>query len=128
MFGAPRTDGTEGAESFSLQLSNPSGATLANTTAAASIADDDGTAGVPSSWVSTCEGPQVSAVVGDVFDVVQSGQSQWTDVFVDVELSCGSGSGGVGGYRTAVEVVSGPGKGRRSGWCVRGSVSPVTRC
>ena len=120
-------DGTaETAESLTLQLSNPVGARLASTSATATILDDDPGVSVPVPSVSVCDGARVSGAVGDVFDVVQSGFGQWTDVFVDVEVSCEGGRAGSAGYLVGVEVLSGPASSDWSDWCVRGGVSPVT--
>ena len=127
----PITDDTasETTESFMVRLSNPSGATLANTQATAWIHDDDLAAGAAaqSSAVSTCEDPQITGTVGDVFDITQPAYSASTDVFVDVELSCKSGTPAAGGYRTGAEIMTGPAGRRVSSWCVRTDLSPLTR-
>lgn len=123
----PLVDDTlaEGTESFSVRLGS-SGAVLRRDIATATITDDDPAPSSPVPSASVCTGGTVSGVVGDVFDVVQSGYAEWTDVFVDVELSCDGGSAGSGGYRTGMEVLYGAAAPRASSWCVRGGISPVT--
>ncbi len=116
----------ESIESFIVQLTGASGATLANTAATATIADDDPASRATNMTASACVEPRVSAVVGDVFDIAQPGSSGLTDVFVDVGLSCEGGTAGIGGYRTGVEILTGPAAPLSSGWCVRGGVSPTT--
>ena len=116
----------EGGESFGLQLTNPTGATLVGSSAEASIVDDDPAPGMSVPSVSVCDGARVSGAVGDVSDVVQSEYAPWTDVFVDVEVSCEGGLAGSGGYLVGVEILSGPAASGWNSWCVRGGVAPVT--
>ena len=112
--------GADDTESFTLQLTKPTGATLTSNTATATITDNDSAPAVVAPSVSVCDGAQVGGVVGDVFDVSQSGFSQWTDVFVDVELSCEGGRAASGGYLTGVELLYGPAAPRSNSYCVRG--------
>lgn len=117
---------SESAESFSVRLTSASGATLAGAAATATITDDDPAPLVTAPTASTCDEARVSGEVGDVFDIDQTGHSQRTDVFVGVDLSCEGGSGGSDGYRTGVEILTGPAAPLSSGWCVQGGESPVT--
>ena len=98
----------ETGESFGVQLFSTQGAVLADGYAEATIIDDDPASSAPVPLASTCTNAQVTGLVGDVFDVTQWQYQQWTDVFVDVELSCEGGSAGSGGYRTGVAVLHGP--------------------
>ena len=56
--------------------------------------------------------------VAGVFDVAQSGYSQWTDVLVDVEVTCEGRVLGSGGVPTAVSVLSGSASPEANGRCV----------
>ncbi|WP_419840740.1 Ig-like domain-containing protein [Candidatus Poriferisodalis sp.] len=124
----PLTDDStaESTESFSVQISYLAGAATADTAVTATITDDDPAPSASAFTASTCQGARVSGSIGDVFDVVQPAYSVWTDVFVDVEMSCEGGSAGTGGYRTGVEVLFGPSAPLASGWCLSGGTPPVT--
>ncbi len=116
----------ESTETFSVQISYLAGSATADTAATATITDDDPAPSAPALTASTCQGALVSGSIGDVYDVVQPVYSSWTDVFVDVEMSCEGGSAGTGGYRTGVEVLYGPSAPLSSGWCLGGGTPPVT--
>ena len=98
----------ESTETFTLQLSSPQGAALDNTEATATVVDDDPEPADPTAAVAVCDGTVVRGGVADVFDVEQSGYSQWHHVFVDVDVSCGGDLNSAVGYPIAVSVIDGP--------------------
>ena len=104
----PITDDStaEDDESFSIRLSQPSGATLVDTWAVATIVDDDGSV-LGLSPIAPCEGVVLSGSVSDVFDIAQPGHAGDFHVFVDVEVTCGTPGEAVG-MPIGVEVASGP--------------------
>ncbi len=114
---------TEPTETFTLSLSNPVGATLANATAPGSIQDNPSTT-APST---ACDGATVRGDVAGVFDIEQPAYSDWHHVFVDVHLTCGGDLTSAVGYPTAVKVIAGPtdsiGKSRH---CITGTGSTQT--
>ena len=97
----------ESTESFTLRLTNPQGAVLSDTTATATIIDDDGPAPNPAAPATVCDGATIQGSVGDVFEVTQAGFDGWHHVLVDLDVTCGDLSSAVG-YPTAVTVISGP--------------------
>ena len=103
----PLTDDStaETIESFSLRLTQPSGATLVDTSAVATITDDDGPTS-DLSPITPCGNVVLSGSVVDVFDIAQSGYAADSHVFVDVGVTCGDGGSPVG-LPVAVEVVDG---------------------
>ena len=106
-------------ESFKLTLSNPVGAAfgvLHEETIV--IVDDDTSVADPPAPASVCEGASLNGSVGDVFDIKQSGFAQWSDVFVDVELSCDGTPGAEVRHPTSVRVISGSSGARRSFQCI----------
>ena len=105
-------------ESFRLTLSNPVGAAFAFDQAHATIIDDDTSVADPAAPASVCENASLQARVGDVFDVQQSAFDQWSDVFVDVELSCANTGGTLVRHPTSVKVINGPTGIRRSRQCI----------
>ena len=108
----------ERSESFTLTLSNPVGAALADYRERALIVDDDTSVADPPAPASVCEGASLTGNVGDVFDVRQSGFAQWSDVFVDLELSCGGTPGAEMRHPTSLRVIFGPSSVRRSAHCI----------
>ncbi len=97
----------EGAESFSLVLSDPAGVILASTSATGTITDDDGSAPSVPAAVPVCGDAVLRGSVAGVFDVAQAGYSGDSHVFVDVDVTCG-GAGSPVGLPTGVSVVEGP--------------------
>ena len=127
----PLVDDTvaEGLEGFSLRLTNPAGAALVgDTTALATITDDDHGPATTPPPITPCEGVVLRGSVAGVFDIAQSGYSQWSDAFVDVDVACGDGGSPVG-MPVGVEVVSGPAASLgRSGHCIaRSGTLELTR-
>ncbi|WP_419943621.1 Ig-like domain-containing protein, partial [Candidatus Poriferisodalis sp.] len=117
----------ESTETFSINLTVSAGATLADTTATATIIDDDGT--VPGlSRVAPCEGAVLTGSVAGVFDFAQSGYGGDSHVFVDVDVTCAASSEAVG-LPVGVEVTSGPASSLgASGHCItRAGIQQVTR-
>ncbi|WP_419943615.1 Calx-beta domain-containing protein, partial [Candidatus Poriferisodalis sp.] len=117
----------ESTETFSINLTVSAGATLADTTATATIIDDDGT--VPGlSRVAPCEGAVLTGSVAGVFDFAQSGYGGDSHVFVDVDVTCAASSEAVG-LPVGVEVTSGPASSLgASGHCItRAGAQQVTR-
>ena len=109
----------EGNEYFSLTLSNPVGAALSEFPELdILIVDDDTSVADPPAPASVCEGASLNGSVGDVFDVEQSGFAQWSDVFVDIELSCGGTPGAEVRHPTSVRVIHGSSGARRSLQCI----------
>ena len=105
-------------ESFRRTLSNPVGAAFAFDQADATIIDDDTSVADPAAPATVCENASLQARVGDVFDVQQSAFDQWSDVFVDVELSCGDPLWTLVRHPTSVKVINGPTGTRRSRQCI----------
>ncbi|WP_419944676.1 transposase [Candidatus Poriferisodalis sp.] len=106
--GAPIVDDStvETIESFSIEIAYLTGTPAADTTATATIVDNDGTVlGLPS--VAPCDGIVLSGRVAGVFDIAQSGYASDSHAFVDIDVTCGSPSGAVG-LPAGVGVVSGP--------------------
>ena len=98
---------TESTESFTLRLTNPQGAVLSDTTATATIIDDDGPAPTPAAPTTVCDGATIRGSVGDVFEVTQPGFDGWHHVLVDLDVTCDDLSSAVG-YPTAVKVIFDP--------------------
>ena len=114
---------TEGTETFTLTLRNPVGAALADTTAQGQIQDAPSTA-APST---ACDGAIVRGDVAGLFDIEQSGNSQWHHVFVDVHLTCGADYTSAVGYPTALRVIAGPtGSIAASRYCITGTGATQT--
>ena len=97
----------ESVETFSLRLTDPGGATLIDTSATATIIDDD-SGSTALSPISACDDVVLRGSVGDVFDIAQSGYSADHHVFVDVDVSCGGTLESGVGFPIGVEVTEGP--------------------
>ena len=96
----------EGTETCGLVLSNPVGATLADASASATIADDDAaTAPVPPP-ATVCDDAVLVGSMRDVFDVVQPGFAGDHHAFVDVDVTCPDAGSPVG-LPVAVSVIGG---------------------
>ncbi len=95
---------TERTETFTLSLSNPVGAELANSNARGWIHDTPQRR-FPST---ACADAAVRGDIAGVFAVEQTRYSDWHHVFVDVNLSCGGDLTHAVGYPTAVKVIAGP--------------------
>ena len=98
----------ESTESFTLRLTNPQGAVLSDTTATATIIDDDGPAPSPAAPATVCDGATIVGDVGDVSEVTQPDSDNWHHVLVDLYVTCGGGLSSALGYPTAVRVIYGP--------------------
>ena len=95
---------TERTETFTLSLSRPVGAELANSNARGWIHDTPQRR-FPST---ACAGAVVRGDIAGVFDIEQTRYSDWHHVFVDVHLTCGTDLTSAVGYPTAVKVIAGP--------------------
>lgn len=98
----------EGDETFTIRLSDPTGAILVDASASATITDDDdGTVPVVPSSVAVCGDLVLTGRVSDVFDVTQPGFAGGHHVFVDADVTCPDAGSPVG-LPVGVEVVGGP--------------------
>ena len=98
----------ESTESFTLSLTNPQGAVLSDTTATATVIDDDGPAPNHAAPATVCDDATIAGDVRDVSEVTQPGFDGRHHVLVDLYVTCGGGLSSAVGYPTAVKVIYDP--------------------